>query len=99
MHSKGEHLQAQEILLKALKIEPHFKPLEIELSILKEKIAKDALHEKNLYRKMLGTNMIANNSLGNQGQDKGKFNKTMWGLIGGASAAALVGVLAYRFTT
>ncbi|XP_011150605.1 peptidyl-prolyl cis-trans isomerase FKBP8 [Harpegnathos saltator] len=99
LHYKGEHEQAYLVLLQAAKLEPESKIIQTELAILKEKNAKDALHEKHLYRKMLGTNKNTNNSKNMNMEKKQKTNKAIWGLIGGASAAALVGLLAYRFAT
>lgn len=100
MHLKGEHAQAVATLLQAAKIEPESKCIQAELAVLKGKNAKDALHEKNLYRKMLGTDKNTNNmSKKMKIDEKWRANKALWGLIGGASAAALVGLLAYRFAT
>ncbi|XP_076241970.1 peptidyl-prolyl cis-trans isomerase FKBP8 [Calliopsis andreniformis] len=101
LHHKGEHASAYQTLLQAAKLEPESKAIQAELTILKQKNAKDAQHEKNLYRKMLGTNKN-NNALSKitKNDNKSKItSKLTWGLIGGGVSAALVGVLLYRFTS
>ncbi|XP_032688312.1 peptidyl-prolyl cis-trans isomerase FKBP8-like isoform X2 [Odontomachus brunneus] len=98
LHYKGEHAQAYTTLLQAAKLEPELRVIQAELAILKEKNAKDALHEKHLYRKMLGTNNT-NTSKKITVEEKWQTNRTLWGLVGGASAAVLVGLLAYRFAS
>ncbi|XP_014470017.1 PREDICTED: peptidyl-prolyl cis-trans isomerase FKBP8 isoform X2 [Dinoponera quadriceps] len=97
LHFRGEHTKAYEVLLYASKLMPDSKVILAELAAVKEKNAKDARHEKYLYRKMFGTKKNTNTS-NMKRQEKLKANKVIWGLIG-ASAAALVGLLAYRFAT
>lgn len=82
-----------------MKLEPESKLIQAELAILKEKNAKDALHLKNLYQKMLGTNKNTKTLKKTKIEEKWETNRTLWGLIGGASAAVLVGLLAYRFAS
>lgn len=98
LHFKGDHAQAYVTMLQAAKLEPETKIIQIELAVLKEKNAKDAQHEKKLYRKMLGTNKDLNISKKIE-KDKSKSSKIMWSLIGGASTAAIVGMLVYRLTS
>ena len=98
MHHKGEHALAYQTLLQAAKLEPETKAIQTELTILKEKNAKDARHEKNLYRKMLGTHKNNNRSQKNTKKQNRNTSKLTWGLIGGA-AAAVLSVFLYRFVS
>ncbi|XP_031831765.1 peptidyl-prolyl cis-trans isomerase FKBP8 [Nomia melanderi] len=99
LHYKGENTLAYQTLLQAAKLEPETKAIQVELTVLKEKIAKEAQHEKNLYRKMFGThkNNIPLKNTKKESTTKAVSNIT-WSLIGGATAA-IAGFLLYRFVS
>lgn len=100
LHFKGEHATASATLQQALKLDPESKAIQQELAILKEKNAKDARYEKNLYKKMLGTNKSSKEAEPKHpketkpGRTTGKL---MLSLVGGATAAVIGILVAYRF--
>lgn len=85
----------------AAKFDPESKAIQQELTVLKQKSARDSLHEKNLYRKMLGTPKQEQNSE-NSTKKSTKSSTTksklaVWSLIGG-TIVAVTGVIVYRLT-
>lgn len=99
LQHRGERAAAYTVLLQALKLDPESKAIQQELVILKDKTAKDAIHEKNLYKKMLGTNKEncqRSNVNDDQKSKVSSYSKIAWSLIGGA-VAAVAGVIVYRY--
>ncbi|XP_012284026.1 peptidyl-prolyl cis-trans isomerase FKBP8 [Orussus abietinus] len=99
LHLKGEHTGAFTTLMQASKLDPSSKAIQQELAILREKNAKDARHEKNLYQKMLGTHKQNDSATSGKIRANVKsqiFGKLAWSVIGG-TAAAVAGLLAYRY--
>ncbi|XP_076646119.1 peptidyl-prolyl cis-trans isomerase FKBP8 [Halictus rubicundus] len=96
LHYKGEHTLAYQTLLQAAKLEPETKAIQVEVAILKEKITKDAQHEKSVYRKMFATHKNNNASLKKEESKSKTISNISWSIIGGTTAA-VAGFLLYRF--
>lgn len=84
-------------LQHAAKLDPDSKEIIRELCILKEKSARDTLHEKNLYRKMLGSPKESMQISKTPVSSSKTTGGLAWSLIGG-TIAAIAGVLVYRLT-
>ncbi|XP_015109871.1 peptidyl-prolyl cis-trans isomerase FKBP8-like [Diachasma alloeum] len=97
LHKKGEHANAISVLQSAAKLDPDSKEIIRELSILKDKSARDTLHEKNLYRKMLGNPKESMQSSKKTVSASNSTGRLAWSLIGG-TIAAIAGVIVYRLT-
>ncbi|KAK0173215.1 hypothetical protein PV328_006447 [Microctonus aethiopoides] len=104
LHKKGNHALAVTTLQYAAKLDPDSKAIQNELTILKEKSARDSLYEKNLYRKMLGGTKQndENNSTKNHLNSSSKLSNSkskiaVWSLIGG-TIVAVTGIIVYRLT-
>jgi len=96
---KGEYGKAYMVFLKAQKLEPESKSVQIELMSLKEKMSKESEKEKHLYAKMLGINKNTDKpSKTVKVEDKSKIAKgILWTLLG--ASAAVVGILVHRFAS
>ncbi|XP_063992650.1 peptidyl-prolyl cis-trans isomerase FKBP8-like [Diachasmimorpha longicaudata] len=95
LHKKGEHANATAVLQNAAKLDPDSKEIIRELSILKEKSARETLHEKHLYRKMLGNPKESAPTSKKTISSSKSTGRLTWSLIGG-TIAAIAGVIVYR---